>query len=456
MRAINCMFHNIYKKILAGFAVALLIVGFVVGGIISVSAQTAAGNNNEELTAEALAALEAEKAAQRQAEEERRQLEWQIERRNQELEAIKKAIEANEKALSEVQGEKSTLQQELSSLRYQKNILTRQIQSDEVTLERLNLEIQSLRFDIQDIGSSIEDRKRAMRILFREIQRQDSQSLLTVVLKSGTLADALGEVKTLFDLSARLAIDVDNLYRLNDQYGSKLSDLSKAQEQIERSQANRSNRTAILASKEEEQRRLVIQTQNEEEIYQRHLQDIINRQREIAREVEELDAQLRGEINVAKLPNEGKIFISPVGEGYSLTQGYGRTSFAVYGYRGQWHNGLDFRAPVGTPILAPAIGTIEITGNQDSFCPNGAYGKFIVINHPNNLMTLYAHLSSITVSPGEEVRQGDIIGYAGSTGYATGPHLHFTVFSKDTFQMRSSRSCGPMPQGGDIDPRKYL
>jgi murein DD-endopeptidase MepM/ murein hydrolase activator NlpD len=265
----------------------------------------------------------------------------------------------------------------------------------------------------------------------------------------------MGEIKNLFDLSSRIALDVENLHALNNKYGSKLADLSSAQQAIERSQINKSSRKSILASKEQEQKSLVLRTQNEEEIYQRHLAEVTKRQREIAAEVEELDAKLRGEINVATLPSEGKIFISPVG-GFTLTQSYGSTSFAQYGYKGRWHNGIDLRASVGAPIVAPAIGTVEVIGDQDRFCPKGAYGKFIVINHPNNLVTLYAHLSKVSVSSGDQVKQGDIIGYAGSTGYATGPHLHFTVFSKDTFQMRGSKSCGPMPQGGDIDPRKYF
>ncbi|MBS3903455.1 MAG: peptidoglycan DD-metalloendopeptidase family protein [Anaplasmataceae bacterium] len=439
---------NFFEKILVIGGISILLFP----ACVTVLAATSTASNS---VAAAIAELSAEDQAKQQAEEERQQLEWQIERRNQELEAIKKAIETNEDALSKVQGEKSTLQKELDSLRYQKNILLRQIQSDEVNLERLDLEIRSLSYDIQDIGTSIEDHKKAMRALFRQIQRQDSQPLLALVLKSNSLADALGEVKNLFDLNARLSLDVTNLSRLNTQYGQKLADLSSAQAAIEQSQKNRSNRTAILASKEQEQKTLVVRTQNEEDIYQRHLQDVIRRQSEIAAEIEELDAKLRGEINVTTLPSVGKIFISPV-EGFTLTQGYGATSFARYGYRGRWHNGIDLRAPIGTAVVAPAIGTIEAVGDQDRFCPNGAYGKFVVINHPNNLVTLYAHLSRVSVSPGDQVKQGEVIGYSGSTGYATGPHLHFTVFAKETFQMRQSRSCGLMPQGGDIDPRKYF
>ncbi|MEK7566353.1 MAG: M23 family metallopeptidase, partial [Patescibacteria group bacterium] len=96
------------------------------------------------------------------------------------------------------------------------------------------------------------------------------------------------------------------------------------------------------------------------------------------------------------------------------------------------------------------------TGNQDKYCYRGAYGKFVVVEHENNLTTLYAHFSLITATQGKEVRRGDLIGYVGRTGYATGPHLHFTVFASQTFRMGPSLMCGPMPFGGDINPTNYL
>ena len=94
--------------------------------------------------------------------------------------------------------------------------------------------------------------------------------------------------------------------------------------------------------------------------------------------------------------------------------------------------------------------------NQDSYCYKGAYGKVVVINHTNNLTTLYGHLSRYIVAKGDIVQKGQVIGYSGKTGYATGPHLHFTVFAQPTFYVGPSRTCGPMPFGGDLNPQRYL
>lgn len=89
------------------------------------------------------------------------------------------------------------------------------------------------------------------------------------------------------------------------------------------------------------------------------------------------------------------------------------------------HNGIDLAIARGTPIRAAARGTVII--NRSNGAWNGGYGNFIAILHPNGTQTLYAHLSKSAVSAGVQVSQGQVIGYVGSTGLSTGPHLHLEV-----------------------------
>src|SRR3546814_10477526 len=81
------------------------------------------------------------------------------------------------------------------------------------------------------------------------------------------------------------------------------------------------------------------------------------------------------------------------------------------------HKGVDFGAARGSPILAAAAGRIEFVGWH------GGHGKYVKINHGNGLATAYAHMNGFKVSSGQRVAQGQVIGYVGSTGMSTGPHL---------------------------------
>lgn len=94
------------------------------------------------------------------------------------------------------------------------------------------------------------------------------------------------------------------------------------------------------------------------------------------------------------------------------------------------HKGVDFAAPTGTPIYASGPGKILIA----RMGYNGGFGNYVVIQHPNGVKTLYAHMSKLSTTPGATVSQGDLIGYVGSTGRSTGPHTHFeTIGAKNPF-----------------------
>jgi len=92
---------------------------------------------------------------------------------------------------------------------------------------------------------------------------------------------------------------------------------------------------------------------------------------------------------------------------------------------GPGNRGVDLAAPTGTRILASAEGTVLLARSGY----NGGYGNMVTIQHPNGTKTLYAHMSKIATTTGAHVDQGEVIGYVGSTGRSTGPHLHFEVFN---------------------------
>ncbi|MBS0384462.1 MAG: M23 family metallopeptidase, partial [Proteobacteria bacterium] len=109
--------------------------------------------------------------------------------------------------------------------------------------------------------------------------------------------------------------------------------------------------------------------------------------------------------------------------GARLSSGFGMRMHPVLGYSAL-HRGVDFAAPIGTPILAAGDGAVERAG------PFSTYGNYVKIRHANGYETAYAHMSRVAVRVGQRVRQGEIIGFVGDTGRATGPHLHYEVLKR--------------------------
>jgi murein DD-endopeptidase MepM/ murein hydrolase activator NlpD len=120
-------------------------------------------------------------------------------------------------------------------------------------------------------------------------------------------------------------------------------------------------------------------------------------------------------------------------EGAELSSTFGNREDPFNGRRA-FHAGMDFAAAAGTPIRAAAAGTVAFAGF------NAAYGWSVEIAHGNSLVTRYAHASRLLVARGTAVRQGDTIAQVGSSGRATGPHLHFEV----------------LKDGAATDPQRYL
>ena len=120
-------------------------------------------------------------------------------------------------------------------------------------------------------------------------------------------------------------------------------------------------------------------------------------------------------------------------EGATMTSAYGMRNHPIL-QRRRNHNGVDLAAPRGTPVYATADGLVGMAQYYSS------YGNYVQIEHGGEMQTRYAHLSSYVVADGERVRKGQLIGYVGSTGRSTGPHLHYEV----------------RVAGEAVDPRPYM
>lgn len=127
-----------------------------------------------------------------------------------------------------------------------------------------------------------------------------------------------------------------------------------------------------------------------------------------------------------------------------MASGYGYRIHPIYKVR-KLHTGMDFSAPIGTPIYATGDGVVS---NNEKIGGSG-YGNYVVINHGYGYQTLYGHMSKITVRKGQKVKRGEVIGYVGNTGTSTAPHLHYEV-------VRNGKKVNPINYYyNDLTPEEY-
>ncbi|MGQ9735856.1 MAG: peptidoglycan DD-metalloendopeptidase family protein [Thermaceae bacterium] len=121
------------------------------------------------------------------------------------------------------------------------------------------------------------------------------------------------------------------------------------------------------------------------------------------------------------LPSPSVKVSPPLAVPYRISSPFGYRP-SPFGEGMEFHGGLDLVAPPGTPVLAAERGVVRAAGEM------GVYGLAVLLAHPGGYETLYAHLEALAVRPGEEVAKGQVLGYLGSTGRSTGPHLHFGLY----------------------------
>lgn len=375
-----------------------------------------------------------------------------IEQKSRELQEINNKIKENQKTLEQIQNQNKTLTYEIKNLDYNINQINLGIRYSEVNIEKLNLEINSLQYDINEAETDINSKKEAIIKIIQEFQKKDNETPLLIFLKNKSLSDSVFEAQNLTDLNTNLKLEIENLKQAKEKMTNKLDQSTNKKQLLEIENNNLKNKKLILSDIKKEKNIILAQTKNQEKIYQNIISDLQKKQIEIAQEIDKLEESLRLSFNPDVLPIKRSGILSyPLNE-VTITQEYGYTNSAKILYKTKFHNGVDFEAPIGTPVFAADDGEVIAVGNNGRL----QYGKFVLIKHNNNLATLYAHLSKQVVQKGEIVKRGEVVGYSGNTGYSTGPHLHFGVYWLPTVTLKPFPGAGLVPVGVTVNPLDYL
>jgi murein DD-endopeptidase MepM/ murein hydrolase activator NlpD len=373
---------------------------------------------------------------------------------NQQILDLRAQIDALTKQAAQYQGTIAQKQKEADTLNKQITILNNQILKLQVQititgkqLDSTKLQITELEGQIFDNQQKITKEKASIGELVAFLYEQDKVNLVAMILSAPSLSTFTNEAQQTQNLSNKLTQLLTDLKTTTTNLETDKAQLDIQKTNLETLNQKRISQQNSLSGTKNSKNTLLAQTKGQEAQYQKMLSDTEAKKSEFFTKLQSLENQALQSgafivhVTATSVPAKGThVFAWPF-ESYTVTQGYGCTSYARCGrssgpYGGSPHNGVDITDGAGAAIHSAANGFILASGY------NSGWGNWVAVRHPDigNLVTLYAHMqTSSGLANGTAVTTSSVIGYEGATGNATGPHLHISVY-KDFFTYISDKS----------------
>ena len=389
------------------------------------------------------------------------ELQQGIAERTTAIQELEKEIAKYQAELKTLDGAKKTLQNEIKSIDITRAKLAADLSVTENKIGKTNLELESLAIDIRDKEGRIDTSRAAIALGLKIINEYDEHSFLENLLSGKDLTEAWETVETIQTVQDGIKGRIETLSTAKTDLEDRQTESTRIKNDLTKLRTQLANQKSIIDYNKKQKNDLLAATKNNEANYQKILNEKTALRDAFEQELLDFESELRLLKDPSSIPDARHSILAWPLESILVTQYFGNTKFARDNpqvYNGNGHNGVDFRASVGTPVKAVREGEVMGTGNTDTACPNASYGKWVLIEHDNGLSTLYAHLSVISVAKGDAVSEGTVIGYSGNTGYSTGPHLHFTVYATQGVIVaeRKSKVCKGTYTMPIADLRAYL
>jgi murein DD-endopeptidase MepM/ murein hydrolase activator NlpD len=326
------------------------------------------------------------------------------------------------KELQAITAQRQDLEAKVAALDQQIAEATQRIEAAEAEIARIQAQVETVQRDIDRILAEIEASKDKFNASALALYKGggNGSSNFTLLSTGGGAHEVIAGSKYLGENTRRFERELQRQGSLKDQLDDAQNDLrkeqAKAQEAEAAAAADREQVSQLRTQADGEREQATAAEQQEQQV----VEGIRARKADFEAQYNALQAQIAASVSRGNpTPSNGNgRFIWPVNG--SITSGFGPRTHPIYG-GSRVHTGLDIAASQGTPIKAAGDGVVKMAG------VNGGYGNWTLIDHGGGLATGYGHQSRIAVSVGQHVSQGEVIGYVGSTGASTGPHLHWEV-----------------------------
>ena len=403
--------RKLWASILAGFLAFIILFGLIAGVLPTL------------VGAESLSTLK----------EQLKDLQSDKEEIDAQIEEIRSKLNENFDEMSDIVNQKNLIDQEISLLHQQVTTINEQISAYGLLIADKQEELERVEARLAELNEQNKARIRAM-------EENGTPSYWSVLFRANSFADFLDRMQMIWEIQEadkRRLKEMDEAAKLVAQTKMELEEekegLNQTKEELNAAQVS-------LLAKREQADQLLTQLVATGAEYQLLMEESEDKQEElmdkIAKKKDDIkDAEYKQWLSTSipkpvvgdKNTVEGVTWVMPISY-TKLTSPFG---YRTHPISGKWkmHNGVDLAAPTGTKIVATRSGYVSVASYE-----HGGAGYYVQINHGDGYKSIYMHMTHYIVKVGQYVDAGDVIGYCGSTGGSTGPHLHFGISYNGVYQ----------------------
>ena len=343
----------------------------------------------------------------------------QIDALEEQRDALRAEREEMQAGIDELESQQADVLQQKAALDAQNEVYRQEIELIEEQVSLYTQLVEQKRQEVELATQAESEQLATYRRHVRAMEENGRYTYLSILFGSRSLGelmsnlDMIGEIMEADQRSyEQYTAAREQSEQIQAEYETMLTELDSRQSELE-------TEKAALEVQIDEATQMIVDLEAQLETDRAAYEEQLAKEAALEADIQEMIAELERQEAANSIVSTGT-YIWPL-PGYRPGSAYGWRIHPIWGDR-RFHAGEDIGAPMGTPILAADSGLVTVIPDNG----NG-YGNYIMINHGGGRVTLYAHMSGFAVSNGATVTQGQTIGYVGSTGNSTGPHLHFEV-----------------------------
>lgn len=332
-----------------------------------------------------------------------------------ELQDVQGQIDESRSTQASWQAIITDVSEKLKAIQAELDEATRKLQAIKKEQDQVNLQIKQLQEEIQKAEVQLRARQAILNKRVRVIYMHGQLSYIEVILGANSFSDFANRLELLKRIIRSDFNLIQEIQQRKVAIEAKKVEIEKEKARLDELASEAQKVQDEVKAKKAEQQRVLAHARTQQDAAKQMEADLIARSNEIRQMIQSRMQQNSGSDQIV---HGNGTFIWPCNG--PITSPFGYRTHPIFGTT-IYHSGIDIGVDYNTPIHAADGGTVILAG----WC--GGYGNAVIIDHGNGLQTLYGHNTSVAVSEGQTVSQGQVIAYSGSTGYSTGPHCHFEV-----------------------------